>query len=123
LFVRRCYFNEGRCIHLTSGSATVAMVGMSKRILNWAEYRLLLDQEVGVTDWIRIDQSRIDAFADATLDHQHIHVDPERAKQSLFGTARAEADVDHSRRDGRDRIRRATRTGRAVALSMCAGLS
>lgn len=59
---------------------------MSKRTLSLADYRLLLDQEVGMTDWLQIDQARIDAFAAATLDDQYIHVDPERAKDSIFGT-------------------------------------
>ena len=39
-----------------------------------------IGQELGVSDWITIDQARIDLFADATLDHQFIHVDPARAK-------------------------------------------
>ena len=38
-----------------------------------------------MSPWIEIDQSRIDMFADATGDHQWIHVDPERAKNSPFG--------------------------------------
>ncbi len=42
--------------------------------------------EVGVTDWFKIDQERINQFADATGDHQYIHVDPERAAQTPFGT-------------------------------------
>jgi acyl dehydratase len=43
-------------------------------------------KELGVSDWFTIDQDRIDRFADATLDHQFIHVDPERAKvESPFG--------------------------------------
>lgn len=42
--------------------------------------------EVGVSDWFTIDQDRINAFADATLDHQWIHVDPERAKATPWGT-------------------------------------
>ncbi len=42
--------------------------------------------EVGVSDWFTIDQERINAFADATLDHQWIHVDPERAKATPWGT-------------------------------------
>ncbi|MFM7272242.1 MAG: MaoC family dehydratase [Gammaproteobacteria bacterium] len=46
----------------------------------------LLGQELGVSDWFTIDQSRINAFADATIDHQFIHVDPERAKHTPFGT-------------------------------------
>ncbi len=40
--------------------------------------------EIGVSDWILIDQARIDAFADITEDHQFIHVDPERAKKTPF---------------------------------------
>ena len=42
-------------------------------------------QEVGVSDWIEVSQPMIDQFADATLDHQYIHVDPERARSSPFG--------------------------------------
>ncbi len=41
---------------------------------------------LGFSDWITIDQARIDTFADATGDHQWIHVDPERAKTGPFGT-------------------------------------
>jgi acyl dehydratase len=41
--------------------------------------------ELGVSDWIEIDQDRIDQFADATGDHQWIHVDPERARSGPFG--------------------------------------
>jgi acyl dehydratase len=43
--------------------------------------------ELGVSDWLKVDQSRIDEFAAATGDHQWIHVDPERAKaNSPYGT-------------------------------------
>lgn len=42
--------------------------------------------DLGVTDWLPITQERIDQFADATGDHQWIHVDPERAKSGPFGT-------------------------------------
>jgi len=38
------------------------------------------------TEWMRITQDMINAFADASFDHQFIHVDPERAKQTPFGT-------------------------------------
>lgn len=41
--------------------------------------------DLGVSEWFRIDQDRINAFADATLDHQFIHVDPEKAKSTPFG--------------------------------------
>ena len=40
--------------------------------------------EIGVSDWLLIDQARIDSFADVTEDHQFIHVDPERAKRTPF---------------------------------------
>ncbi|OEU89301.1 dehydratase [Streptomyces abyssalis] len=43
-------------------------------------------QELGVSDWLEIDQKQIDLFADATGDHQWIHVDPARAKDGPFGT-------------------------------------
>jgi acyl dehydratase len=43
--------------------------------------------DLGTSDWRTVDQSQIDAFADATGDHQWIHVDPERAeRESPFGT-------------------------------------
>ena len=42
-------------------------------------------QHLGCSDWIEITQDRIDKFADATGDHQWIHVDPERAKDGPFG--------------------------------------
>jgi acyl dehydratase len=43
-------------------------------------------QELGPSRWLEVTQERIDAFADATDDHQFIHVDPERAAQGPFGT-------------------------------------
>jgi acyl dehydratase len=42
-------------------------------------------EELGASDWVTIDQDRINTFADATGDHQWIHVDPERAKAGPFG--------------------------------------
>ena len=42
-------------------------------------------ESVGTSDWILVDQARIDAFADTTEDHQFIHVDPEAAKATPFG--------------------------------------
>ena len=44
-----------------------------------------LGRHVGYSDWMEITQDRIDAFADATGDHQWIHVDPVRAAQGLYG--------------------------------------
>ena len=43
-------------------------------------------QELGVSDWHEVTQADIDAFAEATDDHQFIHVDPERAKETPFGS-------------------------------------
>ncbi|NQV71176.1 MAG: MaoC family dehydratase [Pseudohongiella sp.] len=45
-----------------------------------------IGREVGVSDWVEIDQDRINKFADATGDHQYIHVDPQRAAETPFGT-------------------------------------
>ena len=42
-------------------------------------------EELGETEWLEIDQARVNLFADATGDHQWIHVDPERAAQGPFG--------------------------------------
>ena len=60
------------------------MPGSDYSISTISEY---VGQELGVSEWITIDQQRINHFADFTGDHQWIHVDVERAKrESLFGT-------------------------------------
>jgi len=51
-----------------------------------AELPSLQGRELGVSSWLEITQERVDTFADATDDHQYIHVDPERAKAGPFGT-------------------------------------
>ena len=43
-------------------------------------------QEVAVSDWVTVTQEHIDLFAQATGDHQWIHVDPERAREGPFGS-------------------------------------
>jgi acyl dehydratase len=55
------------------------------RHLTHAELPGLVGHELVVTDWLEITQARIDTFADATDDHQWIHVDAERARQGPFG--------------------------------------
>ncbi len=50
-----------------------------------SEISTLLGTEIGVTDWFEIDQDRVNLFADATLDDQFIHVDPEAAAATPFG--------------------------------------
>lgn len=61
---------------------------MSKVIINnYEEFAALLGKNIGVSDYVELPQERINLFADATLDHQWIHVDPERAKtESPFKT-------------------------------------
>ncbi len=55
---------------------------MSKLIINsYAEFAAHLGEQLGVSDWLEVNQYRINLFADATLDHQWIHVDVERAKE------------------------------------------
>ncbi|MCW2829715.1 MAG: Enoyl-CoA hydratase [Aeromicrobium sp.] len=49
------------------------------------ELRATVGAELGHSDWLEIDQARIDRFADATGDHQWIHVDAERAATGPFG--------------------------------------
>jgi acyl dehydratase len=51
-----------------------------------AELKDAVGKQLGVSEWLEIDQDRIDKFADATGDHQWIHVDPERAKAGPFGS-------------------------------------
>ena len=54
---------------------------MERTIINsYEEFASFEGKQLGVSDWLTVDQSRINAFADATLDHQWIHVDVERAK-------------------------------------------
>jgi acyl dehydratase len=50
------------------------------------EIKSRVGEEVGVSDWIPVDQARIDAFADATEDRQFIHVDPAAAQTPFGGT-------------------------------------
>lgn len=50
-----------------------------------SELTAAIGADLGYGDWLEVTQERIDAFADATGDHQWIHVDPERAKDGPFG--------------------------------------
>ena len=50
-----------------------------------AELVALVGQEVAVSDWVEVTQAQVDQFAEATGDHQWIHVDPERARAGPFG--------------------------------------
>ena len=55
------------------------------KVINPSEIESVIGTEVGVSDWVLIDQDRINKFADATMDHQFIHVDPEQATP-VFGS-------------------------------------
>ena len=50
-----------------------------------AEFETAHGAELGPTHWVEVDQQRVNVFADATDDHQWIHVDPERAASGPFG--------------------------------------
>jgi len=50
------------------------------------EFKAIVGEEIGTSDWHTVDQAQINAFADATGDHQWIHVDPEMAAKGPFGT-------------------------------------
>lgn len=56
-------------------------------IVRYDDVAGLAGTDLGWTDWVEITQERIGLFADATDDHQWIHVDPERAKDGPFGAA------------------------------------
>jgi len=58
----------------------IAKKKMSKK-LTWGQLEALLDQEIGLSDWMEITQERINAFAESTEDRQWIHVDLEKAKK------------------------------------------
>ena len=58
---------------------------MPARTIAYADIQSLVGQEVGVSDWTEITQERVNQFAEATGDHQWIHVDVERATREIGG--------------------------------------
>ena len=54
--------------------------------LNVDQLNDYIGKEVGISEWLLVDQERINQFADATGDHQYIHVDSDRAAQTPFGS-------------------------------------
>jgi len=72
---------------MTSGASKTDGPTPRRVVPDLATLKSLVGQEVGVSEWITIDQHRIDLFAEATGDDQWIHTDPERCKKdSPFGT-------------------------------------
>ena len=65
--------------------ATQQLEAIRAKLIPLEEYRKLLNGEELVSDWVTVDQSMINTFADATHDHQFIHVDPDRARETPFG--------------------------------------
>lgn len=55
------------------------------KISSFEEFKAYDGQELGVSNWHTIDQEQVNLFADATLDHQWIHLDPKKAAESPFG--------------------------------------
>jgi len=58
---------------------------MTTTVENLSDLSSFVGKELGTSSWVDVDQARINTFADATDDHQWIHVDPERAKNGPFG--------------------------------------
>src|SRR5579871_5971023 len=71
---------EGRQYHATTQAATMGI-----RVSSIDEYAQHVGEHLGWSDWRTVTQEQVNQFADATGDHQWIHVDPERAKAGPFG--------------------------------------
>ena len=56
------------------------------KTVHYNDVQSLVGQEIGASEWVEITQDRVNTFADATGDHQWIHVDVEKAKQFMGGT-------------------------------------
>ena len=70
---------------LESGVVTLLSFQLMRTFTTFDELAGAVGQELGTSEWLTIDQERVDQFADATGDHQWIHVDVERAAQGPFG--------------------------------------
>ena len=98
------------------------------KTISFEELPTLVGQEIGVSDWQTIDQDRINKFAEATGDHQWIHVDVERAKKEMPGgktiahgyltlsliPMMGAGHPAHHRRVARHQLRLATRCGSPI---------
>ncbi|HEX3946330.1 MAG TPA: MaoC family dehydratase [Acidimicrobiales bacterium] len=58
---------------------------MTTTVYQVDDFHSLVGQHIGYSDWLPVEQDRVNLFADATGDHQWIHVDPERATAGPFG--------------------------------------
>lgn len=62
------------------------MAGAPREVGGLESLRALVGTEAGVSGWLEVTQERVDTFADATRDHQWLHVDPVRAAEGPYGT-------------------------------------
>jgi acyl dehydratase len=53
------------------------------KTIKYADLQKHVGEEMGVSEWVKVDQDRVNKFADATGDHQWIHIDVERAKREM----------------------------------------
>lgn len=58
---------------------------MTREFETLADFKAAVGEELGTSEWVEVTQEKINLFADATGDHQWIHVDPERAAKGPFG--------------------------------------
>jgi acyl dehydratase len=85
--VRAWHVREGRASELPWSALDRGVYNRPMTtVLKMGDLEARVGQEIGVSPWLEITQDRIDLFAKATEDFQWIHVDPERAKQSPFGS-------------------------------------
>lgn len=79
-----------------SGAADAGAAAGPRIVRGFDELRALAGQPLGSSDWLTVDQERIDAFARVTEDEQWIHVDVERAAAGPFGTTIAHGHLTSS---------------------------
>jgi acyl dehydratase len=65
---------------------TAVMAQEAQRVVALGDLKTLVGERIGVSRWHAVTQEQINLFADATGDHQWLHVDPERARSGPFGT-------------------------------------
>lgn len=83
--------NHGKLTNISTTTQTLSPL-ISGYNIDMKTYKSLeavakeVGNEIGVSDWVPVDQARIDQFAQATGDHQWIHTDPQKAAAGPFGT-------------------------------------
>jgi acyl dehydratase len=73
------------CINIGLTAQNHLGSGMIKSNISLEDFKNSAGMELGPSEWLLIDQERINQFADATNDHQFIHVDPQKAAETPFG--------------------------------------